>query len=159
MNCQKRLIQELRCMVDASPVDVFASPIDDLNLLKWTGILIGPENTPYSGGKFRLILNFTTNYPNTPPTVNFETRIYHCNVNSHGRICLNILDEDWDPRVSITQVLIAVRELLVHPNPSDPLVGSIATELISAPHSHDKTARRWAQLYADAPIIQTNELQ
>ena len=53
----------------------------------------GPQDSPYEGGSFRLEMNFPSNYPHAPPNVTFVTPVYHPNIDSGGRICLDLLKQ------------------------------------------------------------------
>ena len=72
-------------------------------------------------------------YPFEPPSVQFITPIYHPNIDSSGRICLDTLNMPpkgaWKPSLNIPTVLSTVRLLLEHPNPDDGLMADIVSHL------------------------------
>jgi len=109
---------------------------------------MGPADSPYAGGIFFLNINFPPDYPFKPPKVHFTTKIYHCNVNSNGAICLDILKDQWSPALTVSKVLLSLSSLLTDPNPEDPLVPEIANLLKADKKKHDKTAQEWVQKYA-----------
>ena len=80
--------------------------------------------------------------------VTFQTRIYHCNINSQGAICLDILKNNWSPALTISKVLLSICSLLTDCNPRDPLVGSIATQYTKNQKEHDRTAKLWTKRFA-----------
>eukprot|EP01113_Clastostelium_recurvatum_P047699 TRINITY_DN8552_c1_g1_i2.p2 TRINITY_DN8552_c1_g1~~TRINITY_DN8552_c1_g1_i2.p2 ORF type:complete len:111 (-),score=14.87 TRINITY_DN8552_c1_g1_i2:110-442(-) len=109
---------------------------------------MGPVNSPYEGGIFSLDIHLHSDYPAKPPKVVFRTPIYHCNINSKGAICLDVLDDAWSPELGIHDILLCIFTLLSEPNPHDPLVGSIAKQLMTNKKAHDDTARRRTQQHA-----------
>ena len=122
-------------------------PVGD-DLFHWQATIMGPEESPYNGGVFFLDIHFPADYPFKPPKVSFTTRIYHCNINSNGGICLDILKDQWSPALTISKVLLSVCSLLTDPNPDDPLVPEIAQLLKNNVTQHNATAREWTAKYA-----------
>ena len=72
------------------------------DLFHWKGTIDGPSDTPYFGGKFTIDIIIPNNYPYHPPTMKFDTKIWHPNMSSQtGAICLDILKNEWSPALSI----------------------------------------------------------
>ncbi|PAA65402.1 hypothetical protein BOX15_Mlig014220g1 [Macrostomum lignano] len=147
----KRIQKELTEITIDPPPNCSAGPKND-NLFEWVSTILGPQGSVYEGGVFFLDINFSTEYPFKPPKVTFKTRIYHCNINSQGVICLDILKDNWSPALTISKVLLSICSLLTDCNPADPLVGSIAAQYVQAREEHDKTARLWTKKYANCSV-------
>ncbi|CAL6379027.1 unnamed protein product [Bathycoccus prasinos] len=143
----KRIQKELAEISLEPPTNCSAGPKGD-NLYEWVSTIMGPPGSPYNGGVFFLDIHYPTDYPFKPPKVTFRTRIYHCNINSSGQICLDILKDQWSPALTISKVLLSICSLLTDANPHDPLVGSIAQQLLNDKEAHDKTATEWTRRYA-----------
>ena len=72
---------------------------------------MGPGDSPYAGGVFFVMIHFPPDYPFKPPKVQFQTKVYHPNVNSQGSICLDILKEQWSPALTISKVSLVCTHL------------------------------------------------
>merc|ERR1711933_398333 len=142
----KRIQKELGGISLDPPPNCSAGPKGD-NLFEWVSTILGPPGSVYEGGVFFLDIHFSPEYPFKPPKVKFRTRIYHCNVNSQGVICLDILKDNWSPALTISKVLLSIVSLLTDPNPDDPLVGNIAKQLKEDQEAHDKAAMEWTKRY------------
>ena len=65
-------------------------------------------------------MEFTEEYPNKPPSVKFLSKIFHPNVYATGKICLDILQNQWSPIYDIAAILTSIQSLLSDPNPTSP---------------------------------------
>jgi ubiquitin-conjugating enzyme E2 D/E len=143
----RRIKKELEELNLCPPTNCSAGPVGD-DLFKWQATIMGPEGSPYHGGIFFLKIEFPTDYPFKPPRINFSTPIYHCNINSNGSICLDILKDQWSPALTISKVLLSICSLMDDPNPNDPLVPEIADLLRKNKPLHDENAREMTLRYA-----------
>ncbi len=121
----KRIQRELVELGRDPPSNCSSGPIGD-DVLHWHSTIMGTDDSAYAGGVFFLDIHFPSDYPFKPPKVSFTTRIYHCNINATGGICLDILKDAWSPALTISKVLLSICSLMTDANPNDPLVPDIA---------------------------------
>eukprot|EP00298_Acanthocystis_sp_HF-20_P027667 c5873_g1_i1.p1 GENE.c5873_g1_i1~~c5873_g1_i1.p1 ORF type:complete len:180 (+),score=34.30 c5873_g1_i1:35-574(+) len=84
-------------------------------------ITISPEEGYYKGASFVFSFAIPPEYPHVAPKVLCTTKIFHPNIDWEGKICLNILREDWKPILDIGSVVYGLNFLMMDPNPEDPL--------------------------------------
>ncbi|NXG14372.1 UBE2B enzyme, partial [Grallaria varia] len=117
------------------PVGVSGAPSEN-NIMQWNAVIFGPEGTPFEDGKpltflsftiliniastFKLVIEFSEEYPNKPPTVRFLSKMFHPNVYADGSICLDILQNRWSPTYDVSSILTSIQSLLDEPNPNSP---------------------------------------
>ncbi|KAI0920289.1 hypothetical protein AcV5_010070 [Taiwanofungus camphoratus] len=116
----RRLLRELNELRTNPPEGIRVATNED-NMLDVTGIIEGPEGTPYAGGYFKVKFSFTEEFPAAPPKCWFATKIFHPNVSASGEICVNTLKKDWQSSYGIGHILVTVKCLLIYPNPESAL--------------------------------------
>ena len=94
---EKRLMKDLKKIQDETADQSITAIPDDNSIFQWTAVIFGPEDTEWEGGVFKLKMVFSDQYPNKAPDVRFVTEIFHPNVYKDGRICLDILQNNWTP--------------------------------------------------------------
>lgn len=145
----KRIQKEIEKMAKDAPENCSAGPKDSSNIAYWLGTIIGPTESPFEGGIFKMEITFPADYPYSPPKIRFLTAIYHPNFDRYGNICLDILKPTaWSPALSITKVLLSVCSLMNDPNPNDPLWGEPAILIKENPEEYKRIAREWTLKYA-----------
>lgn len=108
--------------------------------------LEGPADTPYTGKFFLMRFTFGPEFPTTPPTAHFLTKVYHPNIDmTTGAICVNTLKRDWKAEHTLKHCLAVIRCLLLQPFP-DSALNEDAGKLFM--ESYDEYYKR-AQLHAD----------
>jgi ubiquitin-conjugating enzyme E2 D len=174
----KRMQKEVKDVQKESYAHIlYAEPIKPDELFRWRAAIRGPPESPYAGGHFKLLINFPPDYPFKPPRVVFLTKIFHCNIDPKGNICLDILKEKWSPALTVVkvgqvqcvlglvlysysftdpnfsfcsfyvQLLLSISSLLTDPNPTD--FNLAANEAFRKDRAeHDRIAVEWTAKFA-----------
>ena len=148
-----RMRRELKMLATDPPPGVAAWPEGD-RLDQLRAQIQGPEDTPYVGGTFDLTLRLSARYPFEPPQVRFVTPVYHPNVDSGGRICLDTLKMppkgSWVPSLNVLTLLSTIRVLLAEPNADDGLMPDITAQFKRDRGAFDDAARAWTLKHASS---------
>ena len=121
-NVRKRVMKDLRKLKAAEAEAKAADRWDeDLGLevedceclTDWVVKLVGAPNTVYDGEIYRLRIRFHPDYPTQPPEVTFmRPAPMHEHIYSDGKICLNILYNDWKPEQDAKSISLSLRSML-----------------------------------------------
>jgi len=117
--CRRRLLRDYKKLREDPPSGIGGAPSED-NVMQWKAVITGPDSTPWENGTFKLSIEFTEEYPNKPPKVKFETKMFHPNIYNDGAICLDILQNQWSPIYDVSAILTSIQSLLTDPNPNSP---------------------------------------
>ncbi|XP_048354361.1 ubiquitin-conjugating enzyme E2 T isoform X2 [Sphaerodactylus townsendi] len=124
--------------------------------------ILGSADTPYEKGVFDLEVVVPVRYPFEPPKMRFLTPIYHPNIDSSGRICLDVLrlppKGAWRPSLNIATLLTSIQMLMNEPNPDDPLMADISSEYKYNKQAFLRNARQWTEKYASQTTITSKTL-
>lgn len=147
----RRMKRELEMLSHGAAPGIAAWPCGD-SMDHLEGEIVGADGTPYSGGVFRVDVQVPAEYPLKPPSVRFVTKIYHPNIDSEGRICLDTLNMPpkgaWKPSLNIATVLTTIQALMSTPNPDDGLMPEISEQFRKNHTLFTRTARTWTEMHA-----------
>jgi len=121
---KKRSPGEIRIQKDIAELDggkVAEISFPNPNDLTAFQVTVSPDTGYWKGATYHFSFQIPPHYPHSPPKVECQTKIYHPNIDLQGKVCLNILREDWKPVLDINAVVYGLIYLFYEPNPDDPL--------------------------------------
>mmetsp|Transcript_9134 Transcript_9134/g.10304 ORF Transcript_9134/g.10304 Transcript_9134/m.10304 type:complete len:114 (+) Transcript_9134:19-360(+) len=107
----RRLMRDFKKFEEETPEGINATPTAE-NLMEWEAVIIGPEETIWEGGIFKLKMVFSEEYPNKAPDVRFVNKMFHPNIYNDGTICIDILSHHWSPIYDVSAILTSLQSLL-----------------------------------------------
>ena len=150
-----RLVEELDKLINDPDinncfgVDYWDPDATNPDVFHWQITLIPPKGTDYEGGFYRLEVQFSEEYPLVAPIMKFVTKIYHCNINSNGHICLNTINNQWKKSYTMEDVLNHIIILLYKQNPNSPVNNSAAELYKESKTKFMEKVRQYIKEYAN----------
>ncbi|KAK2959385.1 putative Ubiquitin-conjugating enzyme E2 11 [Blattamonas nauphoetae] len=150
----QRILDNLK-ELKTSPPEGIEVKLKRHDLRSYDTYISGPPGTPYFGYKFLVEWQIPDDFPKIPPRAIFITPIWHPNINTDGRICLDLIhripekrEGVWNQTVSLWQAANAVRILLTDFNLEDPYNMKCAQEWGSDLEAGQKKSREFCEKFA-----------
>ena len=125
------------------------------NMSEFTVIFKGPDDSPYSEGIWKVLVHLPKEYPFKSPSIGFLNKIYHPNIQeSSGSVCLDVINQAWSPMYELKNVFdIFLPQLLLYPNPKDPLNVNAAKLYLNDWEKYDEKVKDFVKKYGNLESV------
>ncbi|KAK6928300.1 Ubiquitin-conjugating enzyme E2 [Dillenia turbinata] len=142
---KRRDMDVMKLMMSDFAVETINDGINEFNVE-----LHGPKESLYEGGIWKVRVELPDAYPYKSPSIGFLNKIFHPNVDElSGSVCLDVINQSWSPMFDLLNVFeVFLPQLLLYPNPSDPLNGDAASLMIKDKNQYEQKVREYCERYA-----------
>jgi ubiquitin-conjugating enzyme E2 H len=142
---RRREMDVMKLMMSDFQVDLVEDNISDMNIE-----FHGPPDSPYEGGVWKVHVELPEAYPYKSPSIGFVNKIFHPNIDEQaGSVCLDVINQTWSPMFDLVNVFQTfLPQLLLYPNPSDPLNGEAAALHMRDPEGYRNKVKDYVKRYA-----------
>lgn len=109
---RKRVLRDLRRLKKEQ--ESLGIEVEDCETLTdWVVKFVGAKGSIYEGEIYRLRVRFHPDYPVQPPEITFmRPAPVHEHIYSDGKICLNILYNDWNPQQDVKSITLSLISMM-----------------------------------------------
>ncbi|KAH9776073.1 UBC core domain-containing protein [Citrus sinensis] len=91
----------------------------------------------YEGGVWKIRVELPDAYPYKSPSI------------GSGSVCLDVINQSWSPMFDLLNIFESfLPQLLLYPNPSDPLNGDAASLMMKDRKQYDQKVKEYCERYA-----------
>lgn len=115
----ERLLRELQMLNKESGITLSLSPSGYINTFY---VRMKPSKGAYSKYTLTFMIDLPRKWPQVPPRFLCGYRgIFHPNIAPDGRVCLNLLRDDYEPCYTLVSLVMAILCLIEEPGLEHPL--------------------------------------
>ncbi|XP_027124501.1 ubiquitin-conjugating enzyme E2-23 kDa-like isoform X2 [Coffea eugenioides] len=144
---KRREMDVMKLMMSDYSVETVNDGLSEFNVL-----FHGPKESIYEGGVWKVHVELPDAYPYKSPSIGFVNKIFHPNVDElSGSVCLDVINQSWSPMFDLLNIFeVFLPQLLLYPNPSDPLNGDAASLMMKDKTQYEQKVKEYCERYAKA---------
>uniref|UniRef100_A0A3N7HMB2 E2 ubiquitin-conjugating enzyme n=1 Tax=Populus trichocarpa TaxID=3694 RepID=A0A3N7HMB2_POPTR len=129
---KRREMDVMKLMMSDYNVETINDGLNDFNVE-----FHGPKESLYEGGVWKIHVELPDAYPYKSPSI------------GSGSVCLDVINQSWSPMFDLLNVFeVFLPQLLIYPNPSDPLNGDAASLMMKDKEQYDQKVKEYCERYA-----------